>query len=177
MKQPGHESEVEEESVEDVENSRHHEDDQAEKEKKLPEIRKPGPEMERIYRKHSPSSFHDSYGHESHYGEDDEEYKEREAHRGHGDHQANVNKRLEAQWRSSGNGKWHSKHYKKYEKQVEVAAAKEESEPFYEYLQLIPNPDFFQPHVEYEDHHHRRHHHHDDDADERFQKQRMQEQR
>ena len=52
--------------------------------------------------------------------------------------------------------------------------AKEKSEPFYEYLQLVPNPDFFQPHVEFGGSHDVEA---SNDQVEILQKQRMQEQR
>ena len=70
---------------------------------------------------------------------------------------------------------WGNGYFKSYEKAKEMEVAKEKSEPFYEYLQMVPNPDFFQPHVEFEERSH------DVDASneqvERLQKQRMQEQR
>ena len=148
-------------------------------ESKHHEMRKPGPEMEKMYRKHAPDSFHSSID------DDDDSYFEKKwRHESHEEDQGDyyqkdhLNHRLQAQWRNSGNGRWHEKHYQQYEKKAEITANKEKSEPFYEYLQLIPNPDFFRPHVEYS--HHDNHHdkHHDNhDADEKFQKQRMQEQR
>ncbi len=118
--------------------------------------------MERIYRKHSSSSYHSSAGQDSYYREDDAAYNE-------------ASREIpEPSRRNIGRRMWGNDYFKSYEKIKEREVAKEKSEPFYEYLQLVPNPDFFQPHVEFGDSH-------DAEASneqvERLQKQRMQEQR
>ena len=128
--------------------------------------------MERIYRKHSSTSHspedRDSYyDPEPHY---DEEYEEKyEEHEGARREDYHDSKPL---WKQDRDGRWKNYYMRARERAVERTANKEKSEPFYEYLQLIPNPDFFRPHVEFE----KNDRHHDDDKA-RLQEQRMQEQR
>ena len=136
----------------------------------IPQIRKPGPEMERIYRKHS-STSHSSEGRDS-YNDPDTDYEHFAEHE---ETREDKFDNAKPRWKQDRNGQWKSNYMTARERAVENDATSEKtkSEPFYEYLQMIPNPNFFRPHVEFE----RNDRHHDDGDGRVLQEQRMQEQR